>query len=129
MKLGKILTFLLAALWVLTAYPQPSFAQTETQTKSSAKKSEKQATEAAKGAEATAAGKLLDINTATEAELKELPGIGDAYAAKIVQNRPYKSKADLERKNIVPRATYDKIKSRIIAKQPKAAAKEATAGK
>jgi competence protein ComEA len=118
-KLGKFLTFLLAALWVLAVYPQASLAQTGTQAQSSAEKSGKQA----------ATGKLVDINTASEAELKELPGIGDAYAAKIVQNRPYKSKADLEQKNVIPKATYDKVKSLIIAKQPKAQAKSATAGK
>jgi competence protein ComEA len=65
---------------------------------------------------------LVDINSATEAQLKELPGIGDAYAAKIVQNRPYRVKTDLERKNVVPHATYEKVKDRIIARQ-KAAAK------
>ena len=58
----------------------------------------------------------LDINTATEAELKQLPGIGDAYAAKIVQNRPYYAKNELKQKKIIPAATYEKIKDQIIAK-------------
>ena len=30
----------------------------------------------------------LDLNTASEADLKMIPGIGDAFAKKIVQNRP-----------------------------------------
>lgn len=61
----------------------------------------------------------LDINTATEKELEGLPGIGDAYAAKIIAGRPYKSKAELTQKGVIPAATYEKIKNRVIAKQPK----------
>jgi len=59
----------------------------------------------------------LDLNTASEADLKMVPGIGDAYAKKIVENRPYKRKDELVKKKVVPQATYDKIKDHVTAKQ------------
>lgn len=61
----------------------------------------------------------LDINSATVDQLKELPGIGDAFSQKIVDGRPYRTKLDLVHKKIIPQATYDKIKDMIVAKQPK----------
>jgi hypothetical protein len=48
-------------------------------------------------------------------ELKTLKGIGEADATKIVENRPYKTTDDLTKKNVVSKATYDKIKDQIVA--------------
>jgi DNA uptake protein ComE-like DNA-binding protein len=70
-------------------------------------------------AAAPAAAAPLDINTATVAQLELLPGMGAAYAARIVKGRPYTSKLQLTQRGILPEAAYTRIKDLIVAKHPR----------
>ena len=60
---------------------------------------------------------LLDINSASKADLDALPGIGAARSDAIIKGRPYKGKDDLLRKKILPSNIYNGIKDKVIAKQ------------
>ena len=96
---------LLAAAPALAQTPAPA---TSTMQKAPAKAAP---TSAAKQAD------LIDINSATEAQLSTLPGIAKARSEAIIKNRPYRGKDDLVSKKIIPQSVYDEIKDKIIAKQ------------
>lgn len=64
-----------------------------------------------------AVAELIDLNSASKEVLMGLPGIGDAFAAKIIAGRPYRAKNELVSKNIIPGATFKKISAKVIAKQ------------
>ncbi len=68
---------------------------------------------------AATSGDKLDINTATADQLKSFSGIGDAYAKRIIDGRPYTMKTQLVSKGVLPQATYNKIKDNIIASRVK----------
>ncbi len=60
--------------------------------------------------------RLVDINRAGKAELMKLPGVDEAVAAKIIAGRPYRSKADLVTRSVIPNGIYEDIKGKIMAK-------------
>jgi competence protein ComEA len=59
----------------------------------------------------------VDINSATRAELKKLPGIGDAEADRIVAGRPYLSKAHLQTHEVLSPMQYQAVRELVVARQ------------
>jgi competence protein ComEA len=58
---------------------------------------------------------LLGLNSASEKELKGLPGLTEDDVKRIVKDRPYKNKEDLIDRKVLPSKTYEKIKALVVA--------------
>ncbi len=65
---------------------------------------------------AAAEAKAVDINHASKAELKKLPGMTNAYADAVIAKRPYQTKAGLVIKNAIPMALFQALRGRVAVK-------------
>jgi len=68
---------------------------------------------AAGGGVSQALGGLVNVNSASQAELESLPGVGAVTAGKIIKARPYASVEELKTKKVVGNAVYEKIKDQV----------------
>jgi DNA uptake protein ComE-like DNA-binding protein len=56
----------------------------------------------------------LDLNTASKADLKTLPGIDAGVATNIIAGRPYKGTEDLIVRKVISDSIYAQIKDRLF---------------
>jgi DNA uptake protein ComE-like DNA-binding protein len=87
--------------------------------KASSSAAKESATAKVADAKAAAKAKIVDINSASVTDLKAIPGIGEAYASKIIAGRPYANKTQLKSRNILPPNVYEQVKDMVIAKLQK----------
>ena len=108
---------LVAVPALVLALAAPSFAASKKAAPAKQAQAKSQTVQPASAKTAVKPVELLDINSATKVQLAALPAIGDAYAQKIIDGRPYAKKSELKTKNIIPAAVYAKVAKLIIAKQ------------
>jgi DNA uptake protein ComE-like DNA-binding protein len=115
MQLALIRTAAIAAALALS-FTVAMAADTTPQAPAAPAAKAKPAEKGAKAKSAKAAERPVDINRASKAQLMKLPGIDDALAAKIVEGRPYRTKAELVTRSVIPAGTYEGLKRNIVAK-------------
>jgi DNA uptake protein ComE-like DNA-binding protein len=106
--LGALAATLAIAPAAFAADPAPASAPAKTATKTASTKTH-HATHKAMA--------RVDINSASKEDLMKLPGVDDATADKIIAARPFTSRSELVSKNILTKAQYAKLSSKITAKQ------------
>ncbi len=112
---GILRSAVLAAVLAFTAHV--SFAADTTTSKSGEAAAKPKTSQKSAKAKKPKPPRLVDINSANKAQLKTLPGVGDAEADKIVGGRPYHTKAELVTRNILPSGVYEGLKRQIVALQ------------
>lgn len=91
---------------------------TNSKTKKAIKKAANKTEDTASDAkDAVTRHKRLDLNSATADELAALPSLTASDAQKIIENRPYKAKNDLVKKDVLTATQYAKIKDEVVAKK------------
>jgi DNA uptake protein ComE-like DNA-binding protein len=108
---------LLATVSLGGAWAQAKPAKPATPAAAAAPAGDKKADTGKVAGQTGAAANLLDLNSASREQLEGLPGIGSAYADKIIKGRPYHRKDELVSKKVLPNAVYTKVKDKVIAKQ------------
>ena len=61
-------------------------------------------------------GGSVNINKASERDLETLPGIDQAGARRIIENRPYDNSYELVKKRLISKAEYDRIAGKLVAR-------------
>ena len=59
---------------------------------------------------------MININSGRLDQLKMLVGIGDTYAKRIMEARPYQRTDELVTKKVIPQRAWEKIKDHILVK-------------
>lgn len=110
---SKLLTLALVLCFASFAASPQTASKSKSKTKSTSDTSSSMSSDKSSGSAAQ-----IDINSASKDELvKNLAGVGDVTADKIIAGRPYANKRQLVSKGIVTQKVYDKISPQIIAKQ------------
>lgn len=131
-KFKNLLLITVAAALIASCNRQPSDEQLKQQAEQATQQAKQAARQAAANAKAAAAnaerqvndvaagvkqglksGNAVDINSASEEQLADLPGITGARAQKIIRGRPYGDPHDLVSKGVLTREQYERISRQV----------------